>query len=329
MHPELWAQARRDGGGAMDFGPIFAHAAPAISAADLALCHLETPIAPAGGPYEGFPTFSVPQEVVAGIKSAGFDGCSTASNHAIDHGSGGVVRTLDALDRAGLGHTGTYRSQAEALVPKIYEVEGVRVAHLSYTKHFNGLERPTEMEWIANQIDPTKIAKDAKTARAAGAEIVVVSMHWGTEYEHEPDVDQQTWARAVAAVPDIDVVFGHHAHVVQSVEQVNGKWIIYGMGNQVARHAEPINANREGVMIRLTFVPVANRRWNVGTIEALPIFVDLNSNIRLVDLRRALAGSDLSAGRRSIYAAALGRIRGHLLTRGADVAGLVVLGSTS
>ncbi|BCJ76455.1 poly-gamma-glutamate biosynthesis protein [Catellatospora sp. IY07-71] len=329
VHPEMWDQARRDGGGRMDFAPMLSDAAGAVSGAGLALCHMETPVAPLGGPFIGFPKFSVPPQIVDGIKATGYDGCSTASNHAIDRGPEGVTRTLDALDAAGIGHTGTYRTAAESRLPTIYPVDGVKIAHLSYTKHFNGLTEPAGLGWIANEIDPKKIASDAKQARRAGAEIVIVSMHWGTEYEHEPDVDQQNWARQVAASPDVDVIFGHHAHVVQPIEQVSGKWVVYGMGNQIARHAEPINENREGAMVRFTFTPAGPQRWKVALVEALPTFVDLNPDIRLVDLAQALRSPGLSPGRRRIYEAAMERIGGHLLTRAAGSERLFVHGFRS
>lgn len=326
-HPALWDQARQDGGGTLDFAAMFGPAKPAIAAADLALCHLETVVAPPNGPYRGFPLFSVPQEVVPAIKSAGYDGCSTASNHSVDHGYGGIKRTLDAMDRAGLGHTGTYRTAAEAKRPTIYPVKGVRVAHLSYSKNFNGLRRPVGQEWVANHIDPAKIKADADAAREAGAEIVIVSLHWGTEYQHEPDVDQQRWARAVAQIRNVDFVFGHHAHVVQPVEKVHGKWIAYGMGNQIARHAEPINENREGVMVRVTFSATSTPgRWKVGAVEALPTFVDLSPDIRLIDLERALADPALSPSRRRLYREAVNRIQSYLVTHGAARDGLVVRG---
>ncbi|HEX2773105.1 MAG TPA: CapA family protein, partial [Micromonosporaceae bacterium] len=280
------------------------------------------------GPYSGFPLFSVPQEVVPAIKSVGYDGCSTASNHSLDHGSSGIKRTLDAMDRARLGHTGTYRSAAEAKRPTIYTVKGVRVAHLSYSKDFNGLKRPVGQEWAANHIEPAKIKADADGAREAGAEIVIVSLHWGTEYEHEPDADQQRLARAVAQIGNVDFVFGHHAHVVQPVEKVHGKWIVYGMGNHIARHAEPINENREGVMIRVTLSATGTAgRWKVAAVEALPTFVDLDPDIRLIDLERALADPALSPTRRRIYKEAVSRIQSYLVTRGAVRDGLVVHGA--
>ncbi|MEU6021173.1 CapA family protein [Micromonospora sp. NPDC047134] len=328
VHPELWDQARRDGAGGLDFGPMLEHVRETVSAADLALCHLETPVAPPGGPYIGFPKFSVPREIVQGIKAAGYDGCSTASNHTIDQGMEGVKRTLDALDEVGLGHTGSYRTKRGAGAAKIYEVKGVKVGHLSYTKSYNGLRPPAGKEWVSNLIDPQAIRREAAAARQSGAEIVVVSLHWGTEYEHEPDVDQQTWARAVAEIDDVDLVFGHHAHVVQPVERIGDTWIVYGMGNHIARHAQPVNTNRDGVMIRAVFGPAGDtNRWKVVAIEAIPTFVDLNPDIRLVDLGRKLADPALPPGRRTIYEAAVDRIEGSLLTRGADTEGLVVRGA--
>ncbi|MEV0567459.1 CapA family protein [Dactylosporangium sp. NPDC050588] len=328
LHPDLWNQAKQDGGGTMDYAPMLAGVKDSIEASDLALCHMETPVAPPGGPYTGFPRFSVPQEVVRAIKTVGYEGCSTGSNHSIDQGFDGVKRTLDAFDQAQLGHSGTARSADEAKRPQLYTVKGVKIAHLSYAKYFNGLNRPAGQEWVANLIDPKKIEADAAAARTAGAEIVVVSLHWGTEYVHEPDVDQQTWARAVAALRNVDVVFGHHAHVVQPVERISGKWIVYGMGNQIARHEEPINDNREGVMVRVTFTPSSEaKRWTVAAVEAIPTFVDLNPDIRVIDLERALADPGLPAARRRIYEAAIERIQGHLLTRGADDAGLIVRGT--
>jgi poly-gamma-glutamate capsule biosynthesis protein CapA/YwtB (metallophosphatase superfamily) len=332
VHPELWDQARRDGNGTMDFTSMLAGGKESISAADLAICHMETAVAPPSGPYIGFPKFSVPRQVIPAIKGVGYDGCSTASNHSIDQGYEGVRRTLDALDAVKLGHTGSYRTAAEAKATKLYPVgsgqNAVRIAHLSYTKDFNGLKPPSGKAWVANLINVSKIRKDAAAARRAGAEIVVVSMHWGTEYEHEPDVDQQTWARAVAKIDNVDIVFGHHAHVVQPIEKIGKTWIVYGMGNQIARHAEPINANRDGTMVKVTFGPSDETgRWKVMALEAIPTFVDLNPDIRLVDLERALADPALPAARRRIYEAALERIAGSLSTRGATAAGLIIHGT--
>jgi hypothetical protein len=329
LHPPLWdqatADARAEGRTGFDFDPVFAAVKPDISAADLAICHLETPLAAATGPYSGFPTFNVPPQVTTAIRDTGFDTCSTSSNHTLDQGEAGIRRTLDALDAAGLHHAGSYRDAQAQQTPNILDVHGVAVAQLSYSFGFNGLSRPTGREFVANLINPDVIIAEARRARAAGAQIVVVSTHWGTEYEHAPNADQQRWARQLLASPDIDLVLGCHAHVVQPFEKVNDKWVVYGMGNEVARHSDPIDANREGVMPRFTFTETAPGRWAVTTAAAVPTWVDLTPAIRIVDLPRALADPATPTAARAVYRAAYDRISGYLNGRGAAQAGLTIV----
>lgn len=329
VHPEVWQQADADAKAAgqkgFDFFPMFAGVSKTISGADLAICHLETPLANADGPFLGYPTFSVPPQVTQGIKKAGFDACSTASNHTIDYGLAGVTRTIEALDAAGLGHAGSYTSAAAAATPTIYDVKGVKVAHLAYAMNFNGLRRPAGKDWMANLIEPEKIIAAAHQAREAGAEIVVLSMHWGTEYNHAPDANQLAWAKQVIASPDIDMVLGHHAHVVQPFERFGDKWVVYGMGNELARHSQPVNDNREGVMARITFTQVGPKRWRITRAEAIPTWVEISPKIRLVELPSALSSPETTAAQRKTYQAAYDRVKGFLTSRGAGSAGLMVV----
>jgi poly-gamma-glutamate capsule biosynthesis protein CapA/YwtB (metallophosphatase superfamily) len=303
VHPEVSAQAAKDGNWAAMFGGV----RPAIEGADLALCHMETPLAKAGGPFTGFPRFSVPPQVLGGLKETGFDGCSTASNHSLDQGEEGIDRTVAAFDAAGLGHTGTYASAKDREKPAFYEVGGVKIAHLSYAFGFNGLTAPAGKDWLANRIDPKKILAAAHKARLAGARIVILSLHWGTEYRHDPDADQLRWAGQLAGSPDIDLVYGHHAHVVQPIRKIKGTWFVFGMGNELARHAEPIDANREGLMVRATFTETAGK-WAVSKIEPLPTWVDLGPAIRIIDLTSALAAPSLGTAQRKTYQAAYNRV---------------------
>lgn len=310
-------QARRDGGGTPDFGPMLAGVRSAVSSADLALCHLGVPVAAPGGPVLGPPRYSAPQELARAIADTGFDGCATAAAHALDQGFDGVTRTVEALERAEVGHAGTYADADAAERPRLYRVDGIKVAHLSYALPRDDLKPLGKREWALRFASPERIETDARAARAAGAEIVVVSVEWGTYQEHEPDVDQQTLARKIARLRNVDVVFGHGAHVVQPAESINGKWIVYGLGDLLSRHPQPVNSNREGSMMRVTFAPAEQRdRWTVAAIEALPTFVDLNPAIRTVDLEQSLADPDVSPGHRRIHEAAVGRIESHLLNRG-------------
>ena len=115
---------------------------PIVAAADLAICHLETPVAPPGAPADGSsPDYGVPAKIVAAIAGAGFDRCSLASNHTMDQGAAGIDATVAAFDAAGLGHAGMARTPEEA-GPTVFAVDGMTVAHLSYTFGYNGLRLP-------------------------------------------------------------------------------------------------------------------------------------------------------------------------------------------
>jgi hypothetical protein len=328
IHPPIWEQAQAHAAGdGFDFYPIFAHLTGAVSAVDLAICHLETPLAPAEGPYHGWPRFSAPPQLLSALVEVGYDTCSTASNHTLDQGEEGVYRTINALEAAGLSWAGSARSEQEAASPTVLEVitadgRPVMVGQLSYTFGFNGLLRPEGKEWIANLIDVELILAEAAAAREAGAEIVILSMHWGEEYQVEATASQVSLAEELLASDDIDLILGHHAHVVQPVERLGDKWVAYGMGNQLARHAEPIDAQREGAMIQVTFTET-DAGWSITAIEAIPTWVDLSPEIRLVDLS-ALISEELDGQQRAAYQEAYDRIVASLNSRGAAVDGLVV-----
>ncbi len=334
LHPQVWAQGRKDaealGGSGMDFDPIFASVAPAIKAADLAVCHLETPLAPAGGPFHGFPRFSVPPQIAKTIHDIGYDTCSTASNHTLDQGVAGIKRTLDALDAAGVRHAGSYRTAADQDTPDILEVTPhggggpVKVAQLSYTFGFNGLKRPAGKPWVANLIDPAAILAEAHRAKQDGAQIVVVSLHWGIEYSHTPTAQQEALAKQLLASPDIDLILGCHEHVVQPVARIGDKWVVYGMGNQLARHDQPINDNREGIMPEFTFTEVSPGHWHVTKAVIIPTWVALSPDIRVVDLATAVADPATSSADLRTYRAAAGRITGYVDAMGAAADGLTV-----
>jgi len=272
--------------GSSDFSGVFAGIAPIVSAADLAVCHLETPVAPPGGPYSGYPSFAVQPEVLDALAGAGYDLCSTASNHSLDDGFAGLVRTLDALDAAGLAHTGTYRTEAESAQPRIVEVAGVRVGHVATTFSLNGVPVPADAPFAVDTFsvpDVSGVLADAARARAAGADVVVASVHCCAEYDHEPTAAQEEAVRTLLASPDVDLVLGHHAHVVQPFEQVDGEWAAYGLGNALAQHATRGYDTEDSVIARFTFTRGDDGRFTVTRAEAVPVRIDLGvDDVRLL-----------------------------------------------
>ncbi len=181
-----------------DFTPMFEDVKQFVQSADLAMCHLETPIAPDGEELSAFPFFGVPKEVVTAIANAGFDRCSTASNHTYDRGLDGIDATVNALLENGVDQSGMARTPDE-IEPRIVEVKGVRLCFLSYTFSYNGLKLPEGQEWRSAVINPDRILRDAERARQLGSEATIVSMHWGNEKESQANSMQTGIAETLTA----------------------------------------------------------------------------------------------------------------------------------
>ena len=138
IHTPVAARALALGGGSTyDFAPLFDPVKRHIAGADLALCHVETPLVP--GPVQGYPSFRTPPGLARSIKKVGWDACSTASNHTLDAGQYGVGTTLRALDRAGIPHLGSARSAAESRRIPMLDVRGPQGRLPRLHEH---LERP-------------------------------------------------------------------------------------------------------------------------------------------------------------------------------------------
>jgi hypothetical protein len=287
LHGPLIEQGRSDARRGLDFMPMLGRLKRVIGSADLGVCHIETPFADRSGPFSGYPTFNSPPQIATAIKRIGYDTCSTASNHTIDQGEAGVRRTIATLDAAHLRHTGSARSAAEGRRLTILNVKGVKVAHLSYTYGTNGIPEPGSKPWLVNDgLRAGRILADAGRAKGAGAQVVIVSLHWGEEYHHAPTAEQRALARRLLASANVDLILGCHAHVVQPYERINGKWVAYGMGNQVANPYANAATTHEGIVAKFRFTrDPASGRWR-ATPSFVPTLVTGGPPIRLLTLAK-------------------------------------------
>jgi hypothetical protein len=285
LHLPVQASGRANAGGTgYDFNPMFDDVRALLSSADLAICHLETPLSGDDTNLSGFPTFNVPHEIAPALAAAGFDACDTSSNHAVDRGARGVSDTLDALDAAGIRHTGGARSEAEAAEPPILDVRGVKVGHLAYTFGYNGMPVPEAGPWMARylwtSIGEAGILRDAGALKARGAAFVVVSIHWGAEYSLAVDPGLVALAHGLLASPDVDLILGDHGHVPQACEKVGEKYVAYDLGNFLSNQAPqsdstlPANT-QDGVILRFQVDEVAPDRFRVTRVTFAPTFVSL------------------------------------------------------
>ena len=310
VHSDIWIEAEEYAGGTgYDFAPMWDDVRGLISSVDLAVCHLEVPIAPPGEEPSTYPFYGAPRELVTGIASAGWDRCSTASNHTFDRGTRGIDATLAAFDEEGLTQAGMART-ADEIAPKVIEVDGVKVTHLSYTFGYNGLEAPAGQEWRSARTDAKRIVKDARTAKDLGAQAVIVSMHWGVEPLSEIVPKQRDLAEEITQSGLVDLVVGHHSHVVQPIEQVNGVWVVFGMGNHISAH--PTReffppASQDGVIVTVDFEVNDDGSVDVARPVVHPTWVDKDAGYVIRDVLAQLARDDVPATQRRAYETSLER----------------------
>jgi poly-gamma-glutamate synthesis protein (capsule biosynthesis protein) len=283
---------------------MFADIRSLVAGADLAVCHLEVPLSRNGQDISAWPAFNAPPQLAAALRWAGYDACSTASNHSMDQGPQGVAATLAVMDAAGLGHPGMARNANEAEVPTIVKVRGLRVGLLSYTYGLNSGRLPADRAWLVNTIEPRRIVTDARAARAAGAQFVVVLLHWGQEYRSTPTPSQRDLAKRLLGAPEVDLILGHHVHVVQPIERVGTKWVAYGMGNSLSNQTPSCCAagSQDGVLVKVTVSERAGR-LRVRAVRYVPTWVE-HPSFRIRPVLTALADRSLPAAtRRALQAA--------------------------
>ncbi|WP_442017723.1 CapA family protein [Paenarthrobacter sp. 2TAF44] len=272
IHTQLWQQARADAAAAgqpgYTFIPLLEGQRRYIRNSDLAICHQETPVATPDGPFSAYPSFNVPPQIVTASKDVGYQACTTASNHTIDRGTEGLLRTLDALDAAGLKHTGSYRTEAASQEILMLKTGAATVAVIAGTYGHNG--QIPEYPWLVDELDPTVMIAKATKARALGADIVLGVMHAGDEYASEANAQQQEVAHALVDSGQFTMVYGHHTHSVLPIENYKGTWIVYGLGNGVTELSPWYVVNNEGLLVRAQFSQNAAGVWTASDLAWAP-----------------------------------------------------------
>jgi poly-gamma-glutamate capsule biosynthesis protein CapA/YwtB (metallophosphatase superfamily) len=292
IHQPVWDRALADGHGNYDFFPMLREIAPYVKSADLAICHVETPMTP--GPPVGYPVFNTPTQLARAIHQAGWRICDTASNHSVDQGQYGIDQTGLALDRAGVLHTGSFGSPAAQSRTLMVTVKGVRVAFLAYTEMTNGIPMPHP--WSVNIASIGAVERAARVARRRGAQVVIVNFHWGQEFQSAPSAFQLQTAQALTRDPDITAIVGQHVHVVQPITRINGKLVVFGEGQLLSNQSSaccPVQTE-DGMLVFL-HIRVRGGRSAVTGISYVPTW-DRHPDYTVLPIGKALAGNQAPAG---------------------------------
>jgi len=222
-------------GDSFDYDTCFSLVRPYLEEADIAIANLEVTLG--GPPYKGYPQFSSPDELADAARKAGFDLFITANNHSLDRRKKGLERTLDVLKEKNIIHTGTFKTHEERQrqYPLVIEKNGIRIAILNYTYGTNGIrvQKPN----VVNYIDKEIIATDLKKVKNTDPDFIIVTLHWGLEYQRDENAGQAELATFIAE-NGADAIIGSHPHVVQPIKEIEIDQkkvpVVYSLGNFIS-----------------------------------------------------------------------------------------------
>jgi len=225
------------GGRSLNFKPQYARVAEKIANADISFINQECVMAGEGYPIRYYPMFNVPQELGLDLVELGYDVINIATNHMLDAGTSGLEATIDFWEEQDVLMIGGYRNEEDFDNIRILEKDGIKFAFLSYTYATNGLVKASSSPLVIPYINDEDIIRQTALARDT-ADFIFVSMHWGDEYTFKPNAEQKRVAQLLADC-GVDAIIGHHPHVIQPVEWLEGKngnktLCVYSLGNFVA-----------------------------------------------------------------------------------------------
>lgn len=295
--------------GTYSFDPLFARVAPYLKQADLTIGNLETTFAGNGQECRksirsGGPIFKCPDELAPALKTAGFDVLVTANNHCMDYGTTGLIRTLEVLDRNGIKHTGTSKSEQESKNTLVKNVNGITIGILSYTSGTNRIPVPPSRPWLVNRIETGTIIRKIRSLKKK-VDLVLLYMHFGKEYQYTPNKRQKHLVNLFFK-NGANIILGSHPHVLQPLA-VRGKnqFVIYSLGNFVSTKLKNNPYTQSGIILTLKikkdnkgntsitnidYIPTCvNRRMTstrTGITEVIPIREALNTNETNLSIER-------------------------------------------
>ncbi|MBR6567350.1 MAG: CapA family protein [Clostridia bacterium] len=309
--------------GTYNFDKIFTYASSQIKDCDYFVANLETTLAGTenGRKYSGFPCFNSPDAILDSLKKAGVDCLLTANNHTYDTGAHGVKRTLEKVKEKGFDSVGTRRAETDKKYI-VKDIKGIKLGIACYTyeteyekgKALNGIPVGKETAPLINSFDYADMTKfyeeigaDLTNMVKEGAEITVVYLHWGNEYQLTPDSHQKEIAQKLCEM-GVDVIIGGHPHVVQPVDLITSadgthKTVcVYSVGNMVSNQRRNLMGlktghTEDGLIFKVTLSKYSDGTVLVEKVKSVPTWVHLYSGTyNVVPLTKNLDGKAADLG---------------------------------
>lgn len=269
-----------------DFLPMTDHVKSYMGDATITFANQESVIGGEKVGLSSYPSFNSPYEIGDALKEDGVDIVSMANNHTLDRGEEAIQSAISHWEEIDMMYTGAYKNNMDASRIRVIETdEGMDVAFIAYTYGTNGIDVPEGKDYLVNYIDKKQIKKDIKEARDE-ADVVVLSFHFGIEYERMPNNEQKELMQ-FAADEGVDITLGHHPHVLQPVEWVEGEngnemFAIYSLGNFLSGQDKPYT--QTGGILKLTIqqkIKDGESSIEVKDPTFLPTYVDIDEGYKV------------------------------------------------
>lgn len=284
--------------GSYDFSYVFSDIASFIKDADISIGNLETTFAGNQKQYQGYPNFNTPESLAFNLSELEIDVLTTSNNHSLDTGYSGLESTLNFLDEANISHVGTSRSIEEQNSILIKEVNGLKIAFLSYTYGTNGIPIPKGKEYCINLINKEFILSQLENAKLQNPDLICVSMHWGNEYEltaNESQIELTDFLFENGA----DIILGGHPHVLQPLEcriielpdgSTKNGFVIYSLGNFMS--GQTIENTRTSIILNLKLTKHGDtNKFTIDEVIYTPIYTYTSpnyKNYKVLDIQKAI-----------------------------------------
>ena len=284
-----------------DFSYVFSDIKEYISSADIAIGNLETTFAGKERGYSNYPRFNTPEQLATNLKDFGIDVVSTANNHCMDTNYTGLVSTLKYLDEAGISHTGTNETEEQQNQILVKDVNGVKIAFLSFTYGTNEITIPVDKSFAVNLIDEDLILRQIKLAKEQNPDLICVSMHWGIEYQLKQNQEQEK-LKDLLFNNGVDIILGSHPHVLQPMKNetitlddgsTKDCFVIYSLGNFMSGQTK--ENTRSSVILNIDITKSGETgKTKLNKVEYIPIYMYKSPTARvhkykILDIEKTLS----------------------------------------
>ena len=256
LHSSVYNDAYKNG--VYDFSSQLEYIKPIIQKYDLAFYNQESILGGTSIGLSDYPTFNSPQEFGDAMVDAGFNLVSLANNHTLDRGEKAVLNSCEYWKTKDVLTAGSYTSFEEANEIKIKEKNGIKYTLLSYTYGTNGIPVPSGKEYLVNLYSDEKAKEDIEKVKDK-VDIILVSMHWGTEYQTEPTEEQKRQANYLSSL-GVDIIIGTHPHIIEPITYINDTLVIYSLGNFIS--AQSTNNDYNTMVELMTSVDIIKEEKN-------------------------------------------------------------------